>query len=156
MLAVLLTSLLVLTGCSSGSTPTSAPPSTDPATGASMPTRDGTPVTLTIGDRAVTGTLHDNPAANALAQQLQMTLTFEDFGAVEKIAPLASPLPMTGMPAGADPEIGDIGFWAPGGELVLYYGEVGYWNGIARLGTFDDVAAIEGQTGPLTITIATA
>jgi hypothetical protein len=156
VLAVPLMCLLVLTGCSSSPTPTSAPPSADPATGASMPTHDGTPITLTIGDRVVAGTLHDNPAANALAQRLPMTLTFDDFGAVEKIAPLASPLPMTGMPAGADPEIGDIGFWAPGGDLVLYYGEVGYWNGIARLGTFDDVAAIEGQTGPFTITIATA
>lgn len=121
-----------------------------------MPTRDGTPITLTIGDRVVTGTLHDNPAANALAQQLPLTLTFDDFNSLEKIAALATPLPMTGMPAGADPEIGDIGFWTPGGDLVLYYGEVGYWNGIARLGTFDEIAAIEGQTGPFTITIATA
>ena len=121
-----------------------------------MRTSDGTPITLTIGDRVIGGTLHGNPAASALAQRLPLTLTFEDFNAVEKIATLPSPLPMTGMPAGADPEIGDIGFWAPGGDLVLYYGEVGYWNGIARLGTFDDVAAIQALTGTFTITIATA
>lgn len=120
-----------------------------------MPSTKGTPITLTIGDRVITATLHDNPAANALVQQLPLTLTFDDFNAVEKIAPLPAPPSMDGMPSGADPEIGDIGLWAPGGDLVLYYGDVGYWNGIARLGTFDDVAAIAAISGPFTITIDT-
>jgi hypothetical protein len=62
---------------------------------------------------------------------------------------------MDGMPKGAEPEIGDIGLWAPGGDLVLYYGDVSYWNGIARLGTFDDVAAIASLSGPVTITLDT-
>jgi hypothetical protein len=42
-----------------------------------------------------------------------------------------------GVPAGADPDIGDIGYYAPSGDLVFYYGDVGYWNGIVRLGRFD-------------------
>lgn len=121
-----------------------------------MPTNDGTAIVLTIEDHVITGTLLDNPAANALMEQLPLTLSFDDFNSVEKVAPLAAPLPMTGMPAGADPEVGDIGFWAPGGDLVLYYGDVGYWNGIARLGSVDDIAAIEAHTGPFTLTIATA
>lgn len=120
-----------------------------------MPSTRGTPITLTVGDQVITAILHDNPAANALAQQLPLTLTFEDFNAVEKIAALESPPSMDGMPSGADPEIGDIGLWAPGGDLVLYYGDVGYWNGIARLGTFDDVAAIASLSGPVTITVDT-
>ncbi|WP_307043070.1 cyclophilin-like fold protein [Agromyces ramosus] len=120
-----------------------------------MPDSNGTPITLTIDDQVITATLHDNPAANALAQQLPLTLTFDDFNSVEKIATLASPPSMDGMPTGADPEIGDIGLWAPGGNLVLYYGDVGYWNGIARLGTFDDVAAIKALSGPFTVTITT-
>ncbi len=120
-----------------------------------MPKTSGTPITLTIGDQIITATLHDNPAAHALAQQLPLTLTFNDFNAVEKTAALVSPPSMDGMPEGADPEIGDIGLWAPGGDLVLYYGDVGYWNGIARLGTFDDVAAIASLSGPVTITLNT-
>ena len=41
------------------------------------------------------------------------------------------------LPAGADPDIGDIGYYAPSGDLVFYYGDVGYWNGIVRVGRFD-------------------
>ena len=44
---------------------------------------------------------------------------------------------MEGVPAGADPDIGDIGYYAPSGDLVLYYGDVGYWNGIVPIGRVD-------------------
>ncbi|KQQ94189.1 hypothetical protein ASF62_08605 [Leifsonia sp. Leaf325] len=120
-----------------------------------MPDTPGTAITMTIDGHAITARLHDNPAANALVEQLPLTLSFDDFNAVEKITRLPVPLSMDGMPEGDDPEIGDIGFWAPGGDLVLYYGEVGFWNGIARLGTFDDVEAISTRTEPFTMTIAT-
>jgi hypothetical protein len=133
---------------SSAGTPTASP------TGETMPDATGTAITMTTGGRVITATLHDNPAATALVEQLPLTLTFDDFNSVEKTARLPSPLPMQGMPEGDDPEIGDIGFWAPGGDLVLYYGDVGYWNGIARLGTFDDVEAIATRPGPFTVTIA--
>lgn len=167
MVAPMVAGVLTLAGCAPSQdlpTATTTPPppatsaATDPTaspTGAPMSESNGTPITLTIGDQTVTGTLHDNPAANALARQLPLTLTFEDYNAVEKIAPLDSPPSMDGMPSGADPEIGDIGLWAPGGDLVLYYGDVGYWNGIARLGTFDAVAEVEALSGPFTASITT-
>jgi len=41
------------------------------------------------------------------------------------------------LPAGADPDNGDIGYYAPSGDLVFYYGDVGHWNGIVRVGRFD-------------------
>jgi hypothetical protein len=44
---------------------------------------------------------------------------------------------MDGVPAGDDPEINDIGYYAPSGDLVLYCGDVGYWNGIVRIGRLD-------------------
>jgi len=47
------------------------------------------------------------------------------------------PLTTTGVPNGDDPEIADIGYYAPSRDLVLYYGDVGYWNGIVRIGQFD-------------------
>jgi hypothetical protein len=135
--------------------PTPPTPPT-PESGETVPEPTGTAVTLTIGEQRITATLNDSPAARALAQQLPLTLAFDDFNAVEKIARLETPLPMAGMPPGDDPEIADIGFYAPSGDLVLYYGDVGYHAGIARLGTFDDVAAIEAMTGPFTVVIAPA
>jgi hypothetical protein len=61
-----------------------------------------------------------------LAAQLPLTLAFRDFNIVEKIAPLPRELSLDGAPAGDDPAVGDIGYWAPGGDLVFYYGDVGF------------------------------
>jgi len=61
---------------------------------------------------------------------------------------------MDGVPEGDDPEPQDIGYYAPSGDLVFYYDDVGYWDGIVRLGAFDsDMEAIRSQTGPFTATI---
>lgn len=97
----------------------------------------GTVIQLTIGDTTVEGQLWDNPAGRDLAARLPLTLTFSDYNAVEKTSRLEPALTMDAMPAGDDPNPGEIGWYTPSSELILYYDDVGFWNGIARLGTFD-------------------
>jgi hypothetical protein len=80
---------------------------------------------------------YDNAAARDLAAQLPLTLTFRDVNHVEKIAPLPREVSLGGVPEGDDSAVGDIGYWAPGGDLVFYYGDVGFRNGIVRLGELD-------------------
>lgn len=61
---------------------------------------------------------------------------------------------MEGMPSGDDPAPQDIGYYAPQGDVVLYYGDVGYWTGIARIGRFDaDPQILAQQTGDLIATL---
>jgi len=111
-------------------------------------------VRITIGDTMMTGRLLDNTTANDLAAQLPLTLTFRDLNGVEKTAPLPRKLSVDGMPAGDDPNFGDIGYWAPDGDLVFYYGDVGYWTGIVRIGEFDgDIGAIAEQSSDFTATV---
>jgi hypothetical protein len=69
---------------------------------------------------------------------LPLTLTISDFNQVEKVAELPRPLTTDGVPAGADPDINDIGYYAPSRSLVFYYGDVGYFNGIVRIGRLND------------------
>jgi hypothetical protein len=53
-----------------------------------------------------------------------------------------------------DPSPGDIGYWAPDGDLVFYYGDVGLWNGIVRSGEFDaEMDAIERQSDDFNVRI---
>jgi hypothetical protein len=89
---------------------------------------DETPIKIIIADTVVTARLADNATARDLAAQLPLTLTFKDFNHVEKIATLPRRLSTDGVPAGANPDIGDIGYYAPSVNLVFYYGDVGYWN----------------------------
>lgn len=116
-----------------------------------------TPIRIIVDGRTIEGTLSDNAAAASLIDQLPLTLTFEDFNSVEKTGRLPEALSMEGMPDGDDPEIGDIGYYLPDRVLVLYYGDVGHWNGIARLGRFDaDPSVIEGLPDGASVTIEEA
>ena len=91
----------------------------------------------------------------ATSSTSSLNLRFRDFNRVEKIAKLPRPLTMEGVPAGDDPEINDIGYYAPSGDLVLYYGDVGYWNGIVRIGRLraEDMSLIERQPDGFELTI---
>jgi hypothetical protein len=101
-----------------------------------MPDFQGARVRVTFAGRVMTGRLFSNAAGDDLVSLLPLTLTFRDLNGVEKLARLPRKLSVEGMPEGDDPDIGDIAYWAPGGDLVFYYGDVGYWNGIMRIGHF--------------------
>ena len=117
--------------------------------------RDGTPIRITFGDAELTARLDDNATARDLAAQLPLTLTFRDHNNVEKTAPLPRELSLDGAPEGHDPAAGDIGYWAPDGDLVFYYdSDAPFFNGIVRIGEFDgEVDAIERQSDDFTVTI---
>src|SRR4029453_17745991 len=90
-----------------------APPSTSPATPTRQETQPVTTLRITVGDQTVTAELNDTPTAQDLARQLPLTITLDDFNNVEKVGKLPQPLTMDGVPAGADPEINDIGYYQP-------------------------------------------
>jgi hypothetical protein len=114
----------------------------------SQPAASETQIRVIVEDTILTGRLWDNATARDLIAQLPLTLTFRDFNGVEKIAQLPRKLSMDGVPAGDDPFPRDIGYYAPSGDVVFYYDDVGYFNGIVRLGQFDgSVEAIANQRG---------
>lgn len=110
---------------------------------------------ITVANQTITAQLADNPTAQDLTDQLPLSLTFRDFNGVEKVAELPRPLTMDGVPAGDDPDINDIGYYAPSRSLVFYYGDVGYWNGIVRIGRFTDrdIELIERQPDGFQVTL---
>ena len=103
---------------------------------------------MTVGGREFTAEVGDSPPARELLAQLPLRLGFRDLNGVEKVAALPRPLTRDGVPSGADPEIDDLGYYAPTGELVLYYGEVGYFEGIVRLGRLDPALSALLEAGP--------
>ena len=123
----------------------------------SQPANSETQIRVIIGDIVLTGRLWDNATARDLIAQLPLTLTFSDFNGLEKIARLPRELSLEGVPAGDDPLPRDIGYYAPSRDLVLYYDDVGYFNGIVRIGQFDgSVDAIVSQTRDFNVRIELA
>jgi hypothetical protein len=160
-LGVLLVLPVIATACSSAG---DAAPSRAGSESTETPARSTTPeasvttLRMVIGGQQVYAELADNPTARDLVHQLPIILSFRDLNRVEKIAKLPQPLTTDGAPEGDDPEIADIGYYAPTQDLVLYYGEVGYWNGIVRIGRFDSdqLSLVERQPDGFEATIETA
>jgi hypothetical protein len=100
----------------------------------------------------------DHATARDLAAELPLTLTFRDHNNVEKTAPLPTQLSIDGAPEGHDPAAADIGYYAPGGDLVFYYdNDAAYFNGIVRIGALDgNVDAIRSQDGDIRLTVERA
>jgi hypothetical protein len=91
-------------------------------------------IQLTTGDDVLRATLIDNAASRDFAALLPLTLTLTDFNRTEKIADLPARLSTEGCPPGVTPEIGDIAYYAPWGNLAIFYRDFGYSNGLVKLG----------------------
>ncbi|OZE96819.1 hypothetical protein CH300_27685 [Rhodococcus sp. 15-1154-1] len=159
--------VLALTSCSADADPADGPTSEaaaeqlTPATGAvgepivTPRNGDSMRVEIEVGDRMVSGTLNDSAASRDLLAQLPLTITLSDHGSVEKTGPLPAELTTEGSPSGADPNPGDIGYYSPGNDLVLYYGDQSYFPGIVILGSMDEIGpdVVGAIDGSVTVTV---
>ncbi|MDX3665063.1 cyclophilin-like fold protein [Streptomyces europaeiscabiei] len=126
--------LLAVTACTSDSseaTPASASSSpassgrqetsTSAAPSASADRNTAMAIRVTIDGRPVDATLNASPAARDFADLLPLTLDLEDFHQTERIADLPRRLTTSGAPDPAVPRSGDLAYYAPWGNLALYY-----------------------------------
>ena len=86
-----------------------------------------------------TANLESSAAAQDLIKQLPLTLEFTDHGGTEKIAYPPQKLSSHGSPKQYAGKAGDITYYAPWGNLAIFYkdSEVGSANGLIYLGKFD-------------------
>jgi hypothetical protein len=145
-------------GAPETSTPAPSPSPTPASREQDAGASDDTPIRIAFGDSELTARLHDNATARDLAAQLPLTLTFRDHNGVEKTAPLPRELSLDDAPEGHDPAAGEIGYWAPGGDLVFYYDDdAPYFNGIVRIGELGgDTGAIERLPEDSSVTVSPA
>ena len=110
-------------------------------------------IQLTVNDRKVIATLIDSPTTRDFVSLLPLTLTLEDYAGTEKIAYLSRKLSKEDAPAGIDPEVGDITYYAPWGNLAFFYKDFGYAKGLIKLGSIDDGMEVFGIPGSISVTI---
>jgi hypothetical protein len=110
-------------------------------------------IRLTINGKAVSATLITNGAAKDFLSLLPMTLTLDDYAATEKIAYLPRKLSIAGAPPGSDPSVGDIAYYAPWGNLAIFYKDAPYARGLIPLGRIDSGIEALSVPGPLKVTI---
>jgi hypothetical protein len=113
-------------------------------------------VRLTFDGKAVEATLLDNATARDLLSLLPMTLTLEDYNSTEKIGYPPRKLSTAGAPTGVDPSVGDIAYYAPWGNLAIFYKDFGYSKGLIGLGRIDSGIEALSVPGSLNVTIERA
>lgn len=94
-----------------------------------------TKLRMTFGNHKVMIELFDTPASRDFVIQLPLTLQFSDFAGAEKIASLPRKLRTQGSPTAREVQ-GDFTYYAPWGNLALFYKGFGTDGQLYVLGRF--------------------
>ncbi|GAB1339792.1 hypothetical protein ACE1SV_63820 [Streptomyces sp. E-15] len=78
-------------------------------------------IRVSIDGKPVDATLNDSPAAHDLASLLPLTLDLQDFHGTERIADPPRKLTTENAPAPQAPKTGDLTYYAPWGNLAIFY-----------------------------------
>lgn len=103
------------------------------------------------------GTLEDTATSRDFAALLPLTLTLGDYAGAEKVADLPRRLDTTAAPPSHTGRPGDITYYAPWGNLALFYGDGPDAPGLIRLGRLEPgaVAELADLNGTVTIALDT-
>jgi hypothetical protein len=85
----------------------------------------------------VNATLYDNPSARDFVSLLPLDLEIEDYSNNEKIAYLPRKLTEDGGGPFENEQPGDVCYYAPWGNVILFYAPYRYSSGLIRLGRVD-------------------
>src|SRR5215211_8048801 len=117
--------------------------------------QEGQRIRIRMGDQTVTATLNDSEAARDLVAMLPLSIRMRDHLGREKTGPLPGPLSERTV-ASPNYQTGDLGYWRPGGDFVIFYRHDGLTipsPGIVVLGQVDSGAERFDVPGPVEVTV---
>jgi len=94
-------------------------------------------IKITFDENILTATMHDNPTTRDFISLLPLTVKLDDYAGTEKITYLQKKLSIENAPDGSDPSPGEICYYAPWGNLAIFYRDFGYAKGLIKLGKID-------------------
>ncbi|MCK0154826.1 cyclophilin-like fold protein [Alcanivorax sp. S6407] len=110
-------------------------------------------LSITFDTGVLTAELDDSAASRDFLALLPLTLELDDHAATEKVADLPARLSTAEAPAGFDPSVGDITYYAPWGNLAIFYKDFGYARGLVPLGRITGGLELLNFHGKKTVTI---
>lgn len=119
---------------------------------------EGHRIRIRMGDQTVTATLNDDEAARDFASMLPLPIQMRDHLRREKTGRIPKPLSERAQ-GSATYEAGDLGYWRPGGNFVIFYRLDGLTipsPGIVLLGKIDAGAEVFNIPGPVNVTVELA
>lgn len=111
-----------------------------------------TKIKITIGSESAIADIYDNPTGRDFLSQMPLTLTLKDYNNTEKISDLPQKLSTKEAPEGSDPSSGDITYYAPWGNLAIFYKDFTYSRGLIILGKIESNPKILEHAAPFKAT----
>lgn len=112
---------------------------------------ESTQIAVTCGDVQVVYALNDSPAAQSLLSQLPLTVAVEDFSTNEKVFYPPQELDTSDTPL-AEGGAGTLAYYAPWGDVVLFYDSFSANSSLFELGEAVSGAENIGQmSGTITV-----
>lgn len=102
---------------------------------------------LFAGEQAIV-VLDDHPAVRDFLFMLPLTVTFDDYNEVEKIGYLPRKLHTEGSPSSCNPSVATFAYYAPWGNLSVFYRDFRHSEGLVPLGRVTSGKDIEGTRYP--------
>lgn len=125
-----------------------APPSDEP----NLTPPSSLRIQVQAGTHTIQFELNDSPAAKSLYDQLPLTIAVQDYSDNEKIFYPPQKLDTTDA-IGAEGPAGTLAYFAPWGDVVMYYSSCGPYGGLYELGhAVSGGEQIENLSGTLQIT----
>lgn len=112
---------------------------------------ESTQIAVTCGDMQVVYELNDSPAAQSLLSQLPLTVAVEDFSTNEKVFYPPQELDTSDTPL-AEGGAGTLAYYAPWGDVVLFYDSFSANGSLYELGeAVSGVENIGQMSGTITV-----
>ena len=92
---------------------------------------------ITFSDVELIATIYDNPTSRDFVSRLPITTQLEDYASNEKIFYPEEKLTKEGAPSGYEPKTGDITYYAPWGDVAIFYKDFSYSTGLISLGKIE-------------------
>jgi hypothetical protein len=122
---------------------------------ASASAQEGQRIRIRLGEQTVTATLNNSEAARDLVAMLPLSIHMRDHLRREKTGPISGPLSERTVESRAY-ESGDLGYWRPGGNFVIFYRHDGLTipsPGIVLLGKVESGAGIFDVPGTVDVAV---
>jgi hypothetical protein len=110
-------------------------------------------IRLIIDGSEISVAMDNSAAASDFVSLLPLTLSLEDYNRTEKVSDLPRRLSTEGAPEGCEPSAGDLSYYAPWGNLALFYRDFGYSRGLVLLGRIESGIDVFKRPGPLRVRI---
>lgn len=96
-------------------------------------------VVVSAGAESFIIKLYDNPTSNSFLEQMPIRTGLKDYAGLEKIFYPDKRLSQEDAPSGATPVKGDIMYYAPWGDVVIFYKNSSRAPGLIPMGRIENV-----------------